>query len=1761
MKLDKKKSIPVKIITVISVILYTLWLFSNRKQSFKDALSFLTSYHSKISSAIDRDMPGILKGITFDDMMSDVLQLVGAYHEETSDVPVLLNSPTQPIIDKIDERISLDISNYLDGIRRKVDEISTNILPNYVNTIMVNFDKEFQQHVVNVDSQEDVKEIVDYYIRMVTTMRPRVEKELRDVFSENTRQRLERIEEFSSLSKIGLLETYRRTIETAKKIQFEMDIRNQVKNIVVFDIQERLIQVTERNIKYEVFEDHVNDEIDINVLLDELYVDAKDVRSGVEDEIEFRVTNGHIPNILTNNVSKVFLNRLDSIREDNVLTDDQRSSLNSFAQRLFDDLSERVDEIIDSDDLSQETLLGHANRYLKVVLPDIRTYIWAIFIEFGSVIRRSRLEGSQSCIVQFYHMRRVMTFDFFFALSEEESFDTEKTRTRFEDLYESSMRDARSKMISLVRMPFITLQYEDSFDFLNTLSEVLLFTDDALRNMLVSLTSDFHDKLSDSIGIFLDRGIEDVFQEEADDSRVAVMSVFEDFEGSMEVFKVSNVVEEFSSSMFSEISYQSDFVLSLMDDLISSFNSDTIEPYTEEFFEETKKSFITDSKVDFDEMKRFVVEHMNERGAEILKEYDTGLVGFIDNKIIPVGDLMDRIVGDVRVVITSSPISDADKGFMFESLDKKVVDVRRVIASTKTSLVATLHRLIRASISNLDIIMDTMTQNFFNIAIYETVQEFQNLTLPQFTSMFEDSITRISEDQKVLAEEAKSIFEEHAIKFVEIENKHRKIINDGILGALDGEVERILLDFNTVSFEARKNVVRNNLKVISNQKTLEFERSRLSELSTAGLNYTRAKLNFSNKMNRMHQEHVQTFNKIYSELVNSAYIRGGDILSHVSSVINTIEGDLRGYFTDIHGEQSFMILAGPNNKLPDINMTSMSYPLGLISIAEPRDGDIWSVMEPHLILEPTYDDGEQLVDVGLVEETTEQILGTSPEDFYSQIQLALSNYDTWKDNLIDEEIVKLEESLADELRNNTCPTRPTCEDGTFDCEQEKRSCREGYVIRNNTHGVPCCFFDPPAAGFPTAEIGRMLGVEMAWALATDPGFVTFMAKTSRSLGVKMGSTAINAGRSIGIVSRFSTKVSGAVARANVKIANKVASKVGYKTGMRMGGRLAAKLGVKTGTKIATALGKTLLKSLGKVAVSGPVAAALIVFDLLSLAIDLWDPAGYNDVQAAGQIKSSRDAILKQFTENLENNGITSPLVADPMYNIDPSKQGDFIENIVIDWYTEKISEFLSANETRWESMPTSEIVLEYENELVMLETLMDTEVNFIQELINQNTENTFMVKSSTIVGTASHLVGTSGDPDYDLVSNTHIQVCSLTTTGIVAFNSFQVQKINFINTLRSNPLFRLTKISHTGNNIYKDVDVADIVKSGKTIVPTKEFEKDNAEDILVGWALIEMDPEKEFWRQYTYMKEEGLETLPNRNDYIKAWDQLAIEQDEMYEKTILSIMEEELATLVPLGEAAATVDMIKKQNEDSPEWYPNYDELYARSKNSVDDNIAEIVEAERVALVQSEEATKKVLEDSDQEIAANLGISVEEAKENRENAEKEALSIPLDPDFAIFKDGFGQVSPLYSIKKTCDDMGYGNYFDTQKGLCEFTREYCDRFGLTYFYNADVGTQDCKITGVQKGFETVFGTTVTRTFIRLGESGPGLGASRGISDTNEAARLGVSGETKTRKKRKTPLLIGATGKAVRTPVTTEESVFEKAVKLEALSLGARFSIWN
>lgn len=89
--------------------------------------------------------------------------------------------------------------------------------------------------------------------------------------------------------------------------------------------------------------------------------------------------------------------------------------------------------------------------------------------------------------------------------------------------------------------------------------------------------------------------------------------------------------------------------------------------------------------------------------------------------------------------------------------------------------------------------------------------------------------------------------------------------------------------------------------------------------------------------------------------------------------------------------------------------------------------------------------------------------------------------------------------------------------------------------------------------------------------------------------------------------------------------------------------------------------------------SGPVGIALFVFDMLSLAIDIWDPSGYHDVQSAGPIKDLSDLIVQQYTDILKSEGTNSPLAADPLYRVDPEKQMEMVENSIIEWFSEQIA--------------------------------------------------------------------------------------------------------------------------------------------------------------------------------------------------------------------------------------------------------------------------------------------------------------------------------------------------------------------------------------------------------------------------------------------------------------------------------------------------------
>ena len=65
----------------------------------------------------------------------------------------------------------------------------------------------------------------------------------------------------------------------------------------------------------------------------------------------------------------------------------------------------------------------------------------------------------------------------------------------------------------------------------------------------------------------------------------------------------------------------------------------------------------------------------------------------------------------------------------------------------------------------------------------------------------------------------------------------------------------------------------------------------------------------------------------------------------------------------------------------------------------------------------------------------------------------------------------------------------------------------------------------------------------------------------------------------------------------------------------------------------------------------------------------------------------------------------------------------------------------------------------------------------------------------------------------------------------------------------------------------------------------------------------------------------------------------------------------------------------------------------------------------------------------------------------------------------------------YLLRTICE--GNDLQYDTDKGLCKISKQYCEMKGAEWMYNDKIGEHDCTITKVQDVFENIFGKTIVR----------------------------------------------------------------------------------
>mgnify|MGYP006906265711 CR=1 FL=1 len=278
-------------------------------------------------------------------------------------------------------------------------------------------------------------------------------------------------------------------------------------------------------------------------------------------------------------------------------------------------------------------------------------------------------------------------------------------------------------------------------------------------------------------------------------------------------------------------------------------------------------------------------------------------------------------------------------------------------------------------------------------------------------------------------------------------------------------------------------------------------------------------------------------------------------------------------------------------------------------------------------------------------------------------------------------------------------------------------CGPGFVQNTNKDGDVCCYPNLVTEGLSDAEMvlfmGEILGTSIIGGLVMD--------RIVKHLGKKL-------------ITRTGAKVSFKVTSAFVKPA--------FRTSIVLGAKVTSK-----------ATFAALKASMG------PVGWAMLVFDVLSMALDLWDPFDYDSWQSNTVWKSVRNKAEIQFESTVRNNGQKYPVLAPYLY--DPDKQLEIMSvslmvqeviehqmNLLIDKYIERYGE------------PNDENVVS-DDKLDLLNNEVKEEM---ERLIDSGHFEKYICRDLRIAG-------------FPVEWHEELEACSLNRTGCEEFNRFQVYNL------------------------------------------------------------------------------------------------------------------------------------------------------------------------------------------------------------------------------------------------------------------------------------------------------------------------------------------------------------------------------------------------
>ncbi|AAR26943.1 FirrV-1-D1 precursor [Feldmannia irregularis virus a] len=1436
--------------------------------------------------------------------------------------------------------------------------------------------------------------------------------------------------------------------------------------------------------------------------------------------------------ILAGQTSAVYVSRTVAVQNDLYLNKQQKRNLLAFAKARLDQVTMEEEE--EEEEKTTVYTLADVQQYYEPYMARIarekEVILYVADVEYDMIRYRATAQGRMACIIQFYSLRTSVNDAFLYEFCKARDYDLSVTRADFTSMTHDLVSDPElpTKLLELTPTSYLTFMYEETKAFLQERARLFLADDDILREYMLKHLEELHTQNKDLVSRSIMTGVQEELEEDSTATKAIMHTVLERFLATMEHYMAVASINARRDEIIGVITSRAFEIQSEIEqELYDAYVAEALQPFTFEAMEKMTHEFVQEGDtIDYVGLKTKVVADTNAHAIQVLQETRTSYTEAIDTVFRSLDTLVETMA------------ETTERLDVAEYVAVQIEQLKAFSNTVESTSLVTLESLLGQAFDSLEPTQDQRLRNFFNTKIQTIKDQLQEQVVAEVQDAFSLQQEHILQQRKELSLTARRVFRELVDEYFAIEQQYRGSMYTTVGPVLEAMVEDILADYDIVSFGKRETILRAEMKNAVNEAVRGTMVERIIALNQFHRKYETARSEFRDGFYLMGTTVKAEFRSVLRGIAARTRERSAQIIGYVADLLQVVETTMFEAMSNTHEDMVDIALSTEDNNLPEsLSLESMTVAPG--QLIHETLGDKDAVVLPY----EAFGSGE-------VE--TDQPSGLTTE----AINTLLLDWDTWFSNKTNDIIQEIIDSMTEDLTQNTC-------------RDNKPPCRDGWIQDKNLWGVDCCVFNPEAQGRPPAEIAFLLGKEIALAMFLDleniagaAGKVIQVAEMAATKAKKVGQkTLVKCFQKYG--GKSPTRMTKAIGLAR-KFGAQKAAKMGKRVGASIVGKAAKKVAVKgaaTGAKMLTKLSL------------GPAGIALMIFDTVSLVLDLWDPAGYNESQTAGMLRVERDQLEMQWSSLLTDSGLHHPLLADPMYMYSPEQQNNLMLELGMEWLSDKTSEYLTANEARHGAMPETEVAQEIEDKETELIEAYNADTNILFGLLVQRLDDVVLRDVSVRESYANPY--TDGGPDSDRKhllrhkEKTGIQELVLDEVGCRKFNAFHAKKALFLDSFKFNRFFRYIKREHN-YMLTKATGVAAVLTVGSRCFPTpdrKVYEPsdsmwksgeyvfipgetcmgpelpliyptiersqeigqwllDNKEheynslgaeimnNTQEGWVFVEVNAEEEFWVQYS--SDKSVLQLLDRRRYQEVHERITGENRLQYTQLVDTVCAADIEFNTPEtedpvrfadvkivalasvpenwegdtfkyplgGDSSATItqEVYTIQTLPSvPEWVPTYTELVELYEPLLEEAFATQHAQNLIDIRQAMDDADTVEQDRLQAKADEEGLTVDEVRD--QEAKQGRTTMPTPPDFAVFRHGFAQISPLYSIKNECEALGRGVEFDQDKGLCNFTPEYCNRYGTDHFFNKDLGVYDCELPRGLFVAEYVFGTTISRSVYR------------------------------------------------------------------------------